>query len=79
MIIHHARGLHKSIADRAANELKSTADHIPAHSIRFCAGNGWRVADPASVSNRLPLCKLPDIGIEGSKFPLRCQEALRVF
>src|SRR5262249_44067557 len=78
VVVHHAGGLHESVADRRAHESEASPEQIPAHRPRR-VGLGRAVAMSAPrVLRRVAADELPDVGIEASVLALHRQERPRI-
>ena len=68
MIIHHARSLHKRVANCGTHKVEATLLHILTHGIRFSRGCRKPRPHLPRVHKRFAPNELPDVAIEGTKF-----------
>src|SRR5262245_49281360 len=78
MIVHHARGLHESVADRRPDESEAALDEIAAHRARGVGRGGTLAVPTPGVLRRLAADELPDVLVERAVLALDLEERARV-
>src|SRR4029450_260424 len=61
MVVHHARGLHKRVADRRPDEPKAAPDQVLAHRARDVRLGGTLAQSTPGVLGRGPADELPEL------------------
>ena len=78
MIVHHACGLHKCVANRGADETESALLQILAHGVRFRGSRRYTPWAAPRLPQRFPAGELPDVCVEAAEFALHFQKRPRV-
>src|SRR5947209_12924369 len=76
MVVYHADRLHKGIADRGANKIKTATLEIFTHGVGFRCSRWELTQGLPGIQPRLAPDELPDIAIECGELFLHSQECL---
>src|SRR5687767_2558176 len=74
MVVHEADRLHERVADRRADERKSSAPQILAERIRFFSPRRHRPMSLPSIHARPAADETPDVGVERAELVLDLAE-----
>lgn len=66
VIVDHADGLHKGVADGGADEFEAALFHVLAHRVGLLGLRGYFLHRSPTILHRLPLHELPEISIEAA-------------
>src|SRR5271170_5062011 len=78
MVVDHSHGLHKRVADRGPDEIKSASFQVFAHRVRL---RGPRRNLPPRLSRiypRLAACEAPNVAVETAKLLGHAKEGFRI-
>src|SRR6185436_20234438 len=78
MVVYHADGLHKRIANRGSNEVKPAANQVLAHGVGLRRTRRHFLHGLPSILQRTAIDETPDVGIEAAEFFLDLEKRLRV-
>lgn len=78
MVVHHSDRLHMGIDDRTSDEAEAAFLEILRERIALRTGRGHLRDRGPVIDLRFPPDKRPDVPVEGTEFPLHCEEGPRV-